>query len=519
MHRGLDKSLAWSRALVGRLRSASARRERLFIVLALVALAVVFAWFASIHLIVSSRQLRNWVNTDPEELLLDYESGTSWVPGILRLRGLTMRGSDENVQWWFRMEKAKISISLFDLLRKRFHATSVRASGLVFRLREKEEKKELSSPHLARVPKISGFTDPPLKMEARQPPPPPAEARKRYWTVLVEDLAADPTPEIWIELYRFTGHARVTGSFSLRPHVQAWVGPAAVRFVSGAVTLGEKEPLLTSATGLGTCVIEPYDPERVRGSHVWPHISGRMQMDGGLTNLAFFNYFLRDSKEPRLTSGAGRASANIGFDHGIGRGEARFEAHGVTAQYSKGALSGHADGKLAVARWDMERDVLDISGSRIDLTDIATSATAHNERDWWGHFQFASGQLRGGLTASTVIEARDARPLYTLFRANLPGWAQGILRLNGIRATARVRLGSDLIEVRGLDAQGGNFHIAGEYEEKKNREKGAFLVETGLLAVGLEIDSPASRLHLLGARKWFEQARTRWQGSTSSASP
>src|SRR5712691_3431877 len=155
------------------LARAAARRERLWIALALAALAVVFAWFASIHLIVSGRLLRNWVNTDPEELLLDYESGSSWVPGILRLRGLTMRGSDDNVQWWFRMEEAKISISLFDLLHKRFHATSVRASGLVFRLREKEEKKELSSPHLARVPKISGFTDPPLKMETRQPPPPP----------------------------------------------------------------------------------------------------------------------------------------------------------------------------------------------------------------------------------------------------------------------------------------------------------------------------------------------------------
>jgi hypothetical protein len=506
--RPLQSSFARAAKAAGRFL---ARHERLCIAITLAAIALVAASFAAVHLIVSTRALRDWVNTAPEELLLDYESGSSWVPGIIRLRGLTMRGSDQNVQWWFRMEEANISVSLVDLFRKRFHAKSVRARGLLFRLREKVEKKELSPPHLARVPKIPGFADPPLKIASEQPPP-AAVAGKRYWTVFVEDLAADPASEIWIELYRFSGHARVTGSFSIRPHVQASVGPAAVRFLTGALTLGEKEPLLKSATGLGTCVIEAYDPERVRGTHVWRHISGRMQMDGALADLTFVNYFLRDSREPRLTGGAGRASVNVGFDHGIGRGEARFEAQGVTARYSKGALSGHAAGKLAATRWDMERNILDISGSHVDLSDIVTSATARDERDWWGHFQFPSGQLHGGLTANTVIEARDARPLYTLFRANFPGWAQGILKLDGIHATARIHLGSDLVEVRGLEAQGGRFHIAGEYDKKKNLERGAFLVETGALALGLEIDAAASRLHLLGARKWFEETRTRWQG-------
>jgi hypothetical protein len=506
--RTLQESSARAAKAAGRFL---ARYKRLYIAFALAAIALVAASFAAVHLVVSTRTLRDWVNTDPEELLLDYESGSSWVPWIIRLRGLTMRGSDQNVQWWFRMEEANISVSLVDLLRKRFHATSVRARGLVFRLREKVEKKDLSPLHLARLPKIPGFADPPLKIATEQPPP-PAVAGKRYWTVLVEDLAADPAPEIWIELYRFAGHARVTGSFSIRPHVQAWVGPAAVRFLSGAVTLGGKESLLTSASGLGTCVIEAYDPEHVSGSHVWPYISGRMQLDGGLADLAFLNYFLRESKEPRLTAGAGRASTNIGFDHGIGRGEARFDARRITARYSKGALSGRVGGRLAVTRWDMERNILDISGSHVDLSDIVTNATAHDERDWWGHFQFPSGQLHGGLTARTTVEARDARPLYTIFRANLPGWAQGILRLDGIHATARVHLGSDLVEVRGLEAQGGQFHIAGEYDQKKNLERGAFLVETGALALGLEIDAAASRLHLLGARKWFEEARTRWQG-------
>ena len=69
-----------------------------------------------------------------------------------------MRGSDPNVQWFFRMENATISISLLDLFQKRFHATRVRAEGLVFRLREKQKKSETSAPHAALLPPIAGFS-------------------------------------------------------------------------------------------------------------------------------------------------------------------------------------------------------------------------------------------------------------------------------------------------------------------------------------------------------------------------
>src|SRR6266540_6808442 len=104
------------------------------------AIAIAGVSCAAIHVVVSGRLLRKWVNSDPEELLLDYDTASSWIPGEIRIRGLRIRGSDQNVQWFFRMEKATISISLLDLLHKQFHATRVRAEGLVFRLREKEKK-------------------------------------------------------------------------------------------------------------------------------------------------------------------------------------------------------------------------------------------------------------------------------------------------------------------------------------------------------------------------------------------
>jgi hypothetical protein len=460
----------------------------------------------AVHVVVSTRTLRNWVNTSPEELLLDYEAASSWVPGVIQIRGLTMRGSDRNVQWFFRMDKATISVSLLDLLHKEFHATHVRAKGLVFRLRERQGKSKLLAAHLARIPKIPGFSDPPpLITTPESPPPSLEEAKRRFWSIHIENLLADPAPEIWIEIYRFQGRARVTGGFYLHPHVEARIGPAAVRFLSGGVTLGAEEVLLASATGGGECVIDPHAPDSVLGDEIWRKISGHIELDGRLEDLRFLNYFLRRSKEPRLAGGSGTARFAVAFKHGIGRGRGEFAAKDAEVHYSQGTLSGQVSGRLEIPNWDVASGNMEISGSQVELSHIVTSGTRHDQRDWWGRFKILTGRLHEGLTAQTSISARDARPLYTLFRADLPGWAQGLLKLDGVNGTARIRVASDLVDVEDMEAEGGKFHVAGRYRQQGKRTRGAFLVETGLLAVGVGIDGEASHLKLLGARKWFRE--------------
>lgn len=479
--------------------------KRFWIILAFAATAIAVVSCAAIHIVVSSRLLRKWVNTDPEALLVDYDAASSWIPGEIRIRGLRMRGSDPNVQWFFRMEKATISISLFDLLHKQFHATRVRAEGLVFRLREKQRKNEMSAAHAARLPPIQGFSDPPLTSPTVETPPLSEGEKRRFWTVRVENFLADPAPDIWIEIYRFRGRARVTGAFALRPHVRVAIGPAAVEFLSGDFLLAPSEPMLSAASGRGDCVIEPHTPEEAQGKEIWRRISGSIRAQGRITDLRFLNHYLGHAPEPSLSGGGGRGHFAVRFDHGIGRGEGDFEVGRVTAHYKNGTLAGRASGRLVIPRWDVEKDDMEISGSRVELADITTTRTKHDERNWWGRFDIVSGRLHDGLSARTSVACRDARPLYTLVAVNLPGWVEGILKLEGMKGTARVRLASDLIDVENLDVSGGKFHIAGRYRQKKEDRRGAFLVETGSLAVGVAIEGPASHVKLLGARTWFQE--------------
>ena len=79
------------------------------------------------------------------------------------------------------------------------------------------------------------------------------------------------------------------------------------------------------------------------------------------------------------------------------------------------------------------------------------------------------------------------------------------MNLDDFTATATVSLGPSLTGVRGLDARGGSFHIQGHYLREKANRDGAFLIESGILSVGLELDRDATKIRLLGAKGWFEE--------------
>lgn len=491
------------------------RRPRAWIRFAIAAALVLLllAFFGASQLIVSTRLLRSWVNDEPEKLLVDYDSASSWIPGVVRVRGLRVRGRDPNVEWFFRIDDARICVSLPDLLIRRFHATRVRGSGLTFRLREKPSPTEFSPAHAALLPTIPGFPNEtaPSRPQPRGVPPPEPPSPGKPWTIQVDRLVADPAPEIWIELYRFRGHARVTGGFFLHPRVEARINPSSVEFLSGTFTLGPQTPIATGS-GRADCRIERFDPEKVRGNDVWRYISGAFGLRGQVANLKFVDHFLRNSPEPRLDGGRGSGHAEIRVDHGIGTGRIDFAGRQAGARYSDAVVRGNVILRGNVRRWDFEHDTIDLSGTRVELDDVVSTGRHQDSRQWWGHFDLKSAEIRRGFSTSLEVHCRDARPLFRLFDVELPGWAQGLLKLDGIRAAARVRLAREIVELRGFEATGGRFHLAGDYQKKGTSAAGEFLVETGPLAVGIDVGSQRSVLKVVGARKWFQERRAEEAG-------
>ena len=115
--------------------------------------------------------------------------------------------------------------------------------------------------------------------------------------------------------------------------------------------------------------------------------------------------------------------------------------------------------------------------------------------------------MKGGLEARVRARCRDARPLYTIFGPDLPAWTRGLVELEDFSASASVALKRSLTRVRELDASGGKFHIRGEYAAARAGRRGAFLIETGSLSLGVAVQDRRTRLRVVGAREWYEKAR------------
>src|ERR1039458_2970781 len=157
------------------------------------------------NLVLRSDWLSGQINSDPATLFVTYTGARSLLPGSLRFDTLLLRSRDSNIEWEARLEGVSIRVRLFDLLRRRFRAGSVRADALSFRLRERLERPEATPARLARFPRIAGFAEPPL----RDPPAPPAPPGDP-WLVVADGPRLGLVREIWIDSWRWTGAARVT---------------------------------------------------------------------------------------------------------------------------------------------------------------------------------------------------------------------------------------------------------------------------------------------------------------------
>ncbi len=273
------------------------------------------------------------INAEPLVVDIHFRRGWSLFPGNVHATGLSIRGTDSNVEWVLKLDKADFDINLLVLARQRFEISRVHGTGISFRIRQKLET--APSPEVAKtLPPIDGL--PPFTVRPKPPTAPETwnDAAWKLWTVRLERITADDVREIWIDSGHFVGSADIKGRFYLKPIRRANVGPAHIDFHRGAFSMGD----VVMAENLGGTVdatLAEFDPRTTDGAGMLHHTTAATAMHLGLPDIA--NLPLPMPSDAKLTGRIDVDRLALRVESGILKGDSHVSAA------SKGFVFDRAD--------------------------------------------------------------------------------------------------------------------------------------------------------------------------------
>ena len=198
-----------------------------------------------------------------------------------------------------------------------------------------------------------------------------------------------------------------------------------------------------------------------------------------------------------------------------GEGEIRLGARGVGARFEDRRLRGNLEMRTLLRRADLREKRFDISGTKIDLTDVVSQGSAtpgEPPEHWWARAHLDRAVLTPGrpvfLRARLESTLSNSRPVFALVApASLdkrPGWVDNLLDIQGVGAVAELTVGRNLLRVDHLAVAGGKAQVQGRFRVAEGHPRGILYAAWGGLDVGVELADGKRDWKILRPRKWFE---------------
>jgi hypothetical protein len=281
--------------------------------------------------------LEKMLNRRPERLAIHWDSAWTLWPGVVHVRGFTIRNQTLVFQWWLAVDRGVVDVDVWNLQERELLLGPLHGSGAAFRLRRR-----LDAPPRARAgrpelyPPIPGLANPPDRKPEDLYPPRPRP--RDPWHVRITGVQLDDVREVWIEEVRFAGQARVAGGFDVRARQRVEVQPSRVEIEKGSLALGggaNARPIFADARGRVDAHIEPYAPHRTQGWEVLRLTSGRANLEGQVRSLAFLDVFFRETRWVDLRFAGGRTTVDFRLRRGQILPDSRLEARpdGITVAF------------------------------------------------------------------------------------------------------------------------------------------------------------------------------------------
>ena len=164
--------------------------------------------------------------------------------------------------------------------------------------------------------------------------------------------------------------------------------------------------------------------------------------------------------------------------------------------------------------FDADRGIIDLSGSTLEMRNVNVTHSSTDTSQWRGDAVLRDATLRLSppeFDASLTLEAHDASPLLAvLLRNDLPKIFAEMTHMKHLLALAHLTVGPHHLAFRDVDARGSDVSLRGSYVVRGEHHRGAFIVEKGVLSVGLRLpDAGGMDVRFFGLDRWLRNETER----------
>jgi hypothetical protein len=212
----------------------------------------------------------------------------------------------------------------------------------------------------------------------------------------------------------------------------------------------------------------------------------------------------------RIESGAAQVTADVTVSDSrrTASGGIDIRLTNAAVRLKQARLSGDCLLRARLSGFDPDRARFDLSGSRLEMRNLAVTGASATTSGWRGDAALAHASLRqsptGLFDGVVTLDARDARPILAiLFGKELPGIAVRLTDVPLLTASVRLIATSHRLALLDLDAHGGDVALRGSYAENGPRRRGAVIARKAFVSVGLRLQEGGARLRLFGLEGWL----------------
>lgn len=214
---------------------------------------------------------------------------------------------------------------------------------------------------------------------------------------------------------------------------------------------------------------------------------------------------------PRMIGGRATLSGGIHIEpDGKASGDTRVRFDKARVMWSGVELRGWSEGVVTAREANVGTGRL-VMSSHVESRDVSVHHGDDVYPGWWASTDIDRLELEMdplSLHMAMRSKARDGRPALEILnaRGSVPGWIKGLVASHGVSAQGDLRIAPGKMDFSLMRARSGPVAVAGRMHMVDGKKAtGAFLVDGGVLSLGIELTPDDNHLRPLVGQDWLDQ--------------